>query len=162
MKKVFVKSSNIHRNCYDIEITQACTRANESLRDYGDEARLSDHMQSLQIVRNAQRHVSLITLVPKPPVHRIFVELPSNHRNMLGSEKLPLAKHPTCDRMTASHRTGVAVSKQALLIKALETIGGARDGYIHGTADFEGIKYISRARLNPNSDAVGLVLQSFQ
>src|SRR5215472_1779148 len=137
MEQVFVKGSDVQRHRQQIEIEDGGIRTDESLRDHGDKVGLGNHMPCLEVVRNSKRDVSPMALFVKPSIDRIFGEFPSNDRNVLHFEKLPLTRNLARNRIAASQRARIAIRKQSLLITAVERIRDASDGEIHSTGKLE-------------------------
>lgn len=115
VQQVFVKSSDVQRHRQHIEADDSGVGADEALRDYTHEVRLRHDMQCLQVVRNRQHNVSSVTFFLKPGIDRILAEFPSNHSNMLHLKKVRHTRNLTLGRVAASHRAGIAISKQPLL-----------------------------------------------
>jgi hypothetical protein len=130
VEQEFVECSDIQRHRQHLETEHCGMRADEALRDHGNEIGLGHDMQRLEVVRNRERYVSSVTLFAKPAVHGIFGEFPSNDRNMLHLEKGGRTRNLARNRVAVSHRTGIAIGKELLLIKALEHIRNAGDGEI--------------------------------
>ena len=77
MKQIFVKSSYVQWNCQDLEVeVSAYTWTSRSgITAISDQIAL--RYAKLGVVKNAEHHLSLAALLPKPCIHRIFGELAS-------------------------------------------------------------------------------------
>ena len=115
MKDKFVKGPDVQRNRESVDVEGSGTRTDEALRYDSDQIGLRDYVQSLQVVRNGKRNVSLAALLPKPRIDWIFRELTPNDSDMPRFEKLLGIRHPCCDRVATSNRTSVAIRKETLL-----------------------------------------------
>lgn len=159
VQQIFGKGSNVQRNRYDFEIESLGPRPDEPLGDDREQVRLRDDMQSLQILGNAQYHVSLATIPAQPGVQRIFGEFRTHHRDMCGSQKSLSVETEIKQRMTAPDRDGVPIDKEALLVEALEAIGNARDRKVNGTCQLDWLERTETAGLGSNGYARSLRLQ---
>jgi hypothetical protein len=143
MKNIFVKGPNVQRNRERIDIEDSRTRMDEAFGYHSDQIGVRDDVQSLQVVRNGERNVSLPAFLPQPRIHWIFREFPPNNGNMPRLQKLLAVSDSVCDRVPAPHRARVAIGKETLLIKALELIRYTSNRNVHEAREFEWVPCVA-------------------
>ena len=162
MKDIFVKSPNVQRDLDSIEIEAAGVRVDEALRYYRDKVRLRDDVQSLQVVWNGQRHVTLQALLPEPCIHQIFSKLTPDNGNMLCLEKRLRVNHPFSDWVAMTYRARITVREETLLIETFESARHTSNGDINKAREFVWFLQMGMPRLNTDANVWSLFSQALQ
>lgn len=162
MKDIFVKGANVQRDLDSIEIEAAGIRVGEALRYYSDKIGLRDDVQSLQIVWNSQRHVTLQSLLPEPGIHQIFTEVTRYNGNMPCLEKLVRVSYPFSDRVATPYRARVTVRKETLLIESFEFARHTSNGDVNKPRELVWVLQMAVPRLNTDANVWSLFPQSLQ
>jgi hypothetical protein len=139
VQEVFVESANGERYREGPNPEEARVRTDQPLGDHGDEIRVGDEVERLEVVGDGQGDVPAPAFLPEPGIDRVLPVLSSHDRHVPRLEEERGGQGSPQKAMAAAYGARIPIREEPLLVEAFVGSGQARDDDIQAAPGFEGI-----------------------